>query len=70
MRIVTLMENTTKSESLRAEHGLSLYIETGNHKILFDTGQSDMFVRNASKLGIDLKDVDICVLSHGHYVLL
>ena len=27
MRIVTLMENITKSESIRAEHGLSLYIE-------------------------------------------
>lgn len=67
MKITALVENTTTHNDIETEHGLSLYIETGNHKILFDTGQSDMFVRNANKLGIDLKDVDICVLSHGHY---
>ena len=37
MRIVPLVENTTKSE-LKAKHGLSLYIETKLHKILFDLG--------------------------------
>lgn len=67
MKIWTLIENTTCREDLTAEHGLSLYIETGSHKILFDTGNSGAFVDNAEKLGVDLREVDFCVISHGHY---
>lgn len=67
MRIVTLLENTISREDLSCEHGLSLYIETGIHKILFDAGQTGMFADNADKLGIDLQAVDFAVLSHGHY---
>ncbi len=67
MKITVLCENTTSNESLAYEHGLSLYIETESHKILFDMGQSDIFYENALKLGVDLKKVDIAVLSHGHY---
>ena len=67
MKIVSLVENTIANESLGCEHGLSLYIETNNHKILFDMGQSDLFAENAKKLGIDLTQVDIAILSHGHY---
>lgn len=67
MKIVTLMENTACRDGLESEHGLSLYIETGSHKILFDAGQSDAALRNAQRLGVDLKAVDLAVLSHGHY---
>lgn len=67
MRIVTLVENTACREDLTAEHGLSLYMETGKHKILFDAGQSAAFADNAKRLGVDLAQVDIAVLSHGHY---
>lgn len=67
MRIITLIENTASWEDLAAEHGLSLYIETENHRILFDAGQSAAFADNAEKLGVDLSRVDICILSHGHY---
>lgn len=67
MRIVTLVENTACREDLTAEHGLSLYIETGEHRILFDAGQSSAFAENAEKLRIDLSQVDLAVLSHGHY---
>lgn len=67
MRITVLAENTAKDSTFEAEHGLSLYIETGSIKILFDMGQSDMFLRNAERLGIDIEKVDIAVLSHGHY---
>lgn len=49
------------------EHGLSLYIETDEHKILFDMGQSDAFEHNAKRLGIDLSKVDMAIISHGHY---
>ena len=67
MRITMLMENTACKEGLAFEHGLSLYIETERHKILFDMGQSGAFADNAEAMGIDLKKVDIALLSHGHY---
>lgn len=67
MKLVTLMENTALSPGFACEHGLSLYLETGENKILFDAGQSGAFADNARTLGIDLEAVDLCVLSHGHY---
>lgn len=67
MKIVTLMENTSCREDLCFEHGLSLYLETGSHKILFDAGQTAAFADNAQTLGVDLGNVDFAVLSHGHY---
>ena len=67
MKLITLLENTTCSAELVCEHGLSLYLETENRKILFDAGQSGAFAENAEKLGVDLKRVDLAVLSHGHY---
>jgi 7,8-dihydropterin-6-yl-methyl-4-(beta-D-ribofuranosyl)aminobenzene 5'-phosphate synthase len=67
MRITSLLENTTERDDMQIEHGLSLYIETENRKILFDVGQTDMFRKNAEQLGIDLSEVDLAVISHGHY---
>ena len=67
MKIVTLVENTSADESCIAEHGLSIYIETENHKLLLDTGQTDAVVKNAEVLGVDLFLVDTVILSHGHY---
>ncbi|MBR6728397.1 MAG: MBL fold metallo-hydrolase [Clostridia bacterium] len=67
MRITVLTENTTCREGLVPEHGLSLYIETGAHKILFDMGQSDLFLTHAKALGVEIAAVDVAVLSHGHY---
>jgi 7,8-dihydropterin-6-yl-methyl-4-(beta-D-ribofuranosyl)aminobenzene 5'-phosphate synthase len=67
MKVVTLFENRTISKDYKNKHGLSLYIEIANHKILFDTGTDDTFAKNASKLGVKLEDVDIAVISHGHY---
>ena len=62
MKLVTLMENTSCRSDLCGEHGLSLYLETGDHHILFDAGQSAAFADNAGKLGVDLKKVDFGVL--------
>lgn len=67
MRITSLAENTCSSGKYGIEHGLSLYIETENKKILFDMGQTDLFAKNAEMMGIDLKTVDFAILSHGHY---
>lgn len=67
MKITSLVENTCSNGNYDVEHGLSLYVEIGNKKILFDMGQTDLFVKNASIMGVDLSDVDAAVLSHGHY---
>ncbi len=67
MIIKTLLENTSASEALGSEHGLSLYIETKHHKLLFDTGASALFAENAIKMQVDLSKVDLAVISHGHY---
>ena len=64
--ITTLVENCVYGRKLQAEHGLSLYIETSEHRLLFDTGASDLFIRNARLLHIDLQKVDYLILSHGH----
>lgn len=67
MRIINLAENTEGAAGCGYEHGLCFYIETEHHKLLMDTGQSDLFIKNAEKLGIDLTKVDTVVISHGHY---
>ena len=65
--ITTLVENSVNIAGLRAEHGLSFLIRVGGKKLLFDTGQSDLLLQNAQKMGLFLDDVDAVVLSHGHY---
>jgi 7,8-dihydropterin-6-yl-methyl-4-(beta-D-ribofuranosyl)aminobenzene 5'-phosphate synthase len=69
MTITTLIENSRQNESssLQTEHGVSLYIQTGGKNILFDTGQSDKFLNNAKRLGLSIADVDILIISHGHF---
>jgi 7,8-dihydropterin-6-yl-methyl-4-(beta-D-ribofuranosyl)aminobenzene 5'-phosphate synthase len=67
MRIVTLIENLVYKQGLFAEHGLAIYIETKDCKILFDTGQTGLFLQNARTLGIHIEEIDFLVLSHGHY---
>ncbi len=66
MKIVTLLENTARRPGLAAARGLSLYVETARHKVLFDMGPDASFLDNARALGIDLSAVDAAVLSHGH----
>lgn len=67
MRLTVLTENTAARPDITAEHGLSLYLEIGGRKVLFDMGQTDAFTENARMLGVDLENVDTAVLSHGHY---
>jgi 7,8-dihydropterin-6-yl-methyl-4-(beta-D-ribofuranosyl)aminobenzene 5'-phosphate synthase len=50
-----------------SEHGLSYLIEFDGRKLLFDTGQSDLFLRNAEAMRIDMTNIDMVILSHGHF---
>jgi 7,8-dihydropterin-6-yl-methyl-4-(beta-D-ribofuranosyl)aminobenzene 5'-phosphate synthase len=67
LKVTVLSENNSENERLHTEHGLSFFIEINNIKILFDTGASDCFMKNAKQFGIDLNKLDYIVLSHGHY---
>jgi 7,8-dihydropterin-6-yl-methyl-4-(beta-D-ribofuranosyl)aminobenzene 5'-phosphate synthase len=67
MLVKALVENTSISKEYKNVHGLSLYIETDKHKLLFDLGPGKLFLENAKKLNIDIRDIDTVVISHGHY---
>ena len=67
MKITVLTENLTfTDEHFFGEPGPSYWIEVDGKHILFDTGFSDLYIKNAKKLGIDLSTTDAIVLSHGH----
>ena len=66
MKWTVLSDNRSCDDSLETEHGLSILLETDHHRILLDTGASDVFIRNAEKMGIDLSTVDYVFISHGH----
>ncbi|NCD34294.1 MAG: MBL fold metallo-hydrolase [Spartobacteria bacterium] len=68
LRITTLIEDSRGEHlQLTKEHGLSFFIETEGHALLFDTGKSAAFLSNASELGLDLSRTETILLSHGHY---
>lgn len=69
MRIQVLVENDRLAgrDDLVAEFGLSLLLEHGGRRILFDTGTSGVFADNAAAMGVDLAAVDLAVLSHRHF---
>jgi len=66
MKISILADNHAGSHT-RAEHGLSYLIEYDHKKILFDTGQSDLFLKNADIMDVNPANTDLIILSHGHF---
>ncbi|MDO5324756.1 MAG: MBL fold metallo-hydrolase [Clostridia bacterium] len=66
MHLRVLMDNI-EWNGLIGEWGLSLLIDYAGHSILLDAGATGRFVENARAMGVNLKDVECCVLSHGHY---
>ncbi|MDL1957657.1 MAG: MBL fold metallo-hydrolase [Candidatus Desulfofervidus auxilii] len=67
MRLTVLVDNNTLIDQYYlGEPAVSYWIEADNYKVLFDVGYSDVFIKNAKALGIDLKQADFLVLSHGH----
>jgi 7,8-dihydropterin-6-yl-methyl-4-(beta-D-ribofuranosyl)aminobenzene 5'-phosphate synthase len=66
MNISVLTDNHAGSFT-PAEHGLSYLIEHNGKRLLFDTGQSDMFLKNAEAMKISITNIDMVILSHGHF---
>jgi 7,8-dihydropterin-6-yl-methyl-4-(beta-D-ribofuranosyl)aminobenzene 5'-phosphate synthase len=67
MKLTVLCENTVRRAGLLGEHGLAWWLDTGDHRVLFDTGQGLTLAHNARRLGIPIERADAIVLSHGHY---
>jgi 7,8-dihydropterin-6-yl-methyl-4-(beta-D-ribofuranosyl)aminobenzene 5'-phosphate synthase len=66
LRLTVLVENQAAAPDLRAEHGLALWLEADEHRILLDTGAGTALLHNAARLGIDVITATALVLSHGH----
>ena len=67
MKLTVLVDNNTMIDRyFYGEPGVSYFIECDDRKYLFDTGYSDVFLRNAVKMGINLLQLDAVIISHGH----
>lgn len=68
MIVTTVIDNHISDTvpGMTPEHGLSIYIEDRSFKCLLDTGASDLWSKNARLLGLQVKDIDTLILSHGH----
>lgn len=67
MKLTVLVDNNTFIDQyLTGEPGVSYFIECDGRKILFDVGYSDVFLKNAQILKLDLTSIDDVIISHGH----
>ncbi len=67
IEITVLTDNLCNNAKCIAEHGLSILLEIGNKKILFDTGQTNLLFHNAIQCQKSLNNIDFLILSHSHY---
>jgi 7,8-dihydropterin-6-yl-methyl-4-(beta-D-ribofuranosyl)aminobenzene 5'-phosphate synthase len=67
MKLICVNDNTAKfSSEFYAEHGLSILIEKGDFKILFDTGKSPEVLNHNMQQLNGFKELKHVVISHGH----
>lgn len=67
MKLTVLVDNNTLIDRyFLAEPGLCFHLDDEGYEVLFDLGYSDIFLRNAEKMGIDIFQVRDIVISHGH----
>jgi 7,8-dihydropterin-6-yl-methyl-4-(beta-D-ribofuranosyl)aminobenzene 5'-phosphate synthase len=74
VQITVLIEDTNSpaKPQLKVKHGLSFYIQAkiddSKVTVMMDTGMSpDALIHNVDSMGVNLEDVDVIALSHGHY---
>ncbi|MDR2007186.1 MAG: MBL fold metallo-hydrolase [Acidaminococcales bacterium] len=71
MKVTVLVENSVSlnaAKPLLGQHGLSMLLDIPNcGRILFDSGQSDILMKNLLLMDIVPDSVDYAVLTHGHY---
>ncbi|MDR3349523.1 MAG: MBL fold metallo-hydrolase [Acidaminococcales bacterium] len=71
MKVTVLVENTVSLAAVKpllGQHGLSMLLDIPNcGRILFDSGSSDILIKNLLLMDIVPDSVDYAVLTHGHY---
>ena len=68
MQLTILVENNSLiGTTFLAEPALSMLVQDGDARVLFDAGYSDAFLKNARQMGLDMLHLDWIVLSHGHF---
>lgn len=68
LELTVLAENSVRIISkLQGEHGLSIHLRCDGTDMLFDTGATDLYLQNASKLGVNLNALSWIIFSHHHY---
>jgi 7,8-dihydropterin-6-yl-methyl-4-(beta-D-ribofuranosyl)aminobenzene 5'-phosphate synthase len=66
-RVTILYDAFGNRRGLTRDWGFAALVEYGGRRILFDTGNNaDIFARNVRTLGIDLRRLDLVVVSHRH----
>lgn len=67
MKLTVLVDNNTLIDQYYCgEPAVCYYIEDNGVKLLLDVGYSDVFIKNAEALHIDLNAVSTIAISHGH----
>lgn len=67
MKLTVLVDNNTIIDRyFLGEPGVSYFIQDGDYNILFDTGYSNIFIKNAYKMNIDINNINSIVISHSH----
>lgn len=67
MKLKVLVDNNTYIDQYYyGEPAVSYYIEDEDIKLLLDVGYSDIFMRNAYDLVVNVEDLNTIVISHGH----
>lgn len=68
MKITCVVDDRAPRDSkLKAEHGISFFVESGDGRVLFDTGRSGpVLMHNMAQLGIEPQQIEALILSHAH----
>ncbi len=64
---IQILANDKAKKGFLSEHGLAININHPLYKILFDSGNTDVYLDNAKRMNVNLNDINYIVLSHGHY---
>src|SRR5262249_9388932 len=66
-QITVLYDAFGKTSSMKKDWGFAAYIEYGDKRILFDTGNNaEIFAHNVAARNIDLTKLDFAIVSHRH----
>jgi len=67
LKITVLFDNIPRAAGLETDWGYACLIEGLEQTILFDSGaEGDVLMANIDRLGVDVQEVDVIVLSHFH----